>query len=43
MESVTHAEASCSGINLVAPDGYVSVQLNVQFTIGSDPRYTAGP
>ena len=40
MESVTHVEVTCSGINLVAPEGYMSVQLSVQFTIGNDPRYT---
>lgn len=40
MESLSHAEVSCSGINLVAPEGYVSVQINVQFTIGTDPRYS---
>jgi len=40
MSAITAVEASSSAINLVAPRGYVSVQINVRIAAGEAGRYT---
>jgi hypothetical protein len=40
MSAITSVEAGSSAINLVAPRGYVSVQINVRIAAGQAGRYT---